>query len=793
MAGSWHSFWNVFSPSLPLRGVEVFLCLHARARVFSSPCNRGRESLPSASLERSPSQRKSGWPPQTTTIHKMTHKLAGSCSLWTNHRPMSHPITNRVAASVLPWIATAVCMASQANAQEPTATPSPTLALSGSFSPTLLQEVVVTATRTDESAAQVTSAYTKIDTDEMERNELQNVKQAVNLSPGVFIGDSGALGATTGIAIRGNRQMDTLLLVDGVKASSSLMEGGAPLLSFASTLNLENVETVRGAHSSLFGSDAIGGVVSMQTKRGSGDPKAMLFFEGGSFNTFREGMTSDGSLGALDYSLHFAREDTSNVRLNNDMGVDSASLRLDWTVYDKLTLGVAVRSQVGKYQEPSSIRLVDDGNNDPNAHVEAEATTISTYAELKATDFWTTKLTLGCYRERYDFQNPFDPASAHSLIATPYWDGQQFVYSAPYPAMPESSWDVAESTNWTADWQNTFQLTEKNRFVAGVTLLDETGHDANDYISAYSPSSPQSASLSALNEGIYAQDQWEVLDHLVLTGGMRYDHYELAGDAFTYRGGAAYLVEASHTKFRASYGTAFKEPTFYQSYNTERYAGTKLDPERSHSWDAGVDQYFLGDNLSLGCTYFHSNTSDLIAYISPNYNTPYYANLNASNTHGIESSATAKFNERWQVRLAFTWTESEVEANYWTSLSQTTISGMQRAPRMPRNTLSAETNYTFDLPVGKLTLGTGVYFVGQREDLDYSLIRSVTSGNKTTWTAKQVDLADYTLVRVYGRYEMNKRVTITARVENVGNEHYQTTLGYPGLGLGAYGGVEVRF
>jgi len=627
----------------------------------------------------------------------------------------------------------------------------------------------------------------------MERNQLQNVKQAVNLSPGVFIGDSGALGATTGIAIRGNRQMDTLLLVDGVKASSALMEGGAPLLSFASTLNLENVETVRGAHSSLFGSDAIGGVVSMQTKRGSGDPKAMLFFEGGSFNTFREGMTSDGSLGALDYSLHFAREDTSNVRPNNDMSVDSASLRLDWTVCDKLTLGVAVRSQVGKYQEPSSIRLVDDGNNDPNAHVEAEATTISTYAELKATDFWTTKLTLGCYRERYDFQNPFDPASAHSLIATPYWDGQQFVYSAPYPATPESSWDVAVSTNWTADWQNTFQLTEKNRFVAGVTLLDETGHDANDYISSYSPSSPQSASLSALNEGVYAQDQWEVLDHLVLTGGMRYDHYQLAGDAFTYRGGAAYLLEASHTKFRASYGTAFKEPTFYQSYNTERYTGTKLDPERSHSWDAGVDQYLLGDNLSLGCTYFHSNTNDLIAYISPNYNTPYFANLNASNTHGIESSATAKFNDHWQARLAYTWTESEVEANYWTSLSQTTISGMQRAPRVPRNTLSAETNYTFDLPVGKLTLGTGVYFVGQREDLDYSLIRPLTSGNKTTWAAKQIDLADYTLVRVYGRYEMNKRVTITARVENVGNAHYQTTLGYSGLGLGAYGGVEVRF
>ena len=687
------------------------------------------------------------------------------------------------ASAGLSTTAAILCLASHLHAQEPAATPSPTL----------LEEVVVTASRFDESAAQVTSAYARIDALEIERAQIQSVKQAANLSPGVFTRDTGGLGATTGISIRGNRPMDTLLLVDGVKAGSSLVAGGAPLLSFASSLNLEDVEIVRGAHSSLFGSDAIGGVLSMQTRRGSGDPKGTLFFEGGSFNTFREGLTSDGSLGALDYSLHFAREDTGNVRPNNDMQVNSGSLRLDWTALDRLTLGMAVRTQQGKYQEPGSIRLVDDGNNDPNARVDAEATTVSTYAECKATDIWTTKLTLGCYKERYHFQNPFDPASAHALIAMPYWDGAQFVYSAPVPATPQSSTDLAESINWTADWQNTLRLTDKNRCVLGASLFYEAGHDETDYASAWVPSNPQTSYLSALNAGAYAQDQWEVLDNLVLTGGLRFDHYQLAGDALTYRGGAAYLVEATRTKLRASYGTAFKAPTFYQSYNTLRYAGTRLDPERSHSWDAGVDQYFLGDRLSLGCTWFHSNTSDLIAYISPDYNTPYFANLHSSDSHGIEASAVAKFNDRWQGRLGYTWTESEVEATYWTDLSQSVLSGMQRAPRVPRHTLSAETNYTFDLPVGRLTLGTGIAFVGQREDVDYSLMRPVTAGNKTVWAAKEVALSDYTLVRVYGRYEVNPRVTITARVENVGDVHYQNALGYPGLGLGAYGGAEVHF
>ena len=716
----------------------------------------------------------------------MTSSLVQPVFQWAHHR-----LQFRGIAALLPPLVSAVCLASQAAAQEPPSTSAP--AVSGSGTPTLLQETIVTATRTDESAARVTSSYTKVDAEEMKRDQFQNARQAVRLSPGAFVGETGALGSTTGIALRGNRQEDTLLLVDGIKSSSPLMYGGAPLLDFASNLNLEEVETVRGAHSSLYGADAIGGVVSLQTKRGSGAPKAMLFFEGGSFNTFREGVLSDGSFGPLDYSLHYAHEDTSNVRRNNDMRLDSGSLRLDYTASDKLTFGLTVRTQVGKYQEPGIIRLVDDGNNDVNAHVEAEATTISTYAELKATDFWTTKLTLGSFIERYRFDNPFDPASPHSLIATPNWDGQRFVSVKPQPASPESSRDLAESQNWTGDWQNTFQLSEKNRLVGGVSLLYETGHDTTDYVSAFTPSAPKTSYQSALNVGVYAEDQWEVVDNLVLTGGVRYDHYELAGDAFTYRGGAAYLLQATRTKFHASYGTAFKEPTFYQNYNTRLYAGRTLNPERSQSWDVGVDQYLLGDMLSVGCTFFHCHTDDLIAYVSPSYDTPYYANRDAANSHGIEASLTAKFNDHWQGRVAYAWTESEVEAGYWIDLSQTKVSGMQRVPRVPRHTVSAETNYTFDLPVGKLTLGAGVYFVGQQEDVDYSQLRPVTIHGKTSYAGRQVDLRDYTLVRVHARYDVNDHVAITARVENLGNEHYETTLGYPGLGLGAYGGVEIRF
>ena len=683
--------------------------------------------------------------------------------------------------------AAALCIGSLANAQ--TATPG-----AGAQNPTLLDEFVVTATRTEEPAERVSSAYTKLDGAELELSQIKDVKTAVDLSPGVFSRESGAEGSLTGISIRGNRNTDTLVLVDGVRAGSTLLTGAAPLLTFASTFNLDDVEIIRGAHSSLFGSDAIGGVVALQTLRGSGKPKVITTFEGGSFNTFRESIESDGSLGALDYSFHYGREDSSNDRRNNDVSINSASLRLDWTVNQKLTIGATMRSQTGTYQEPGSIRLVDDDNNDTNAEAYSEATVLSLYAELRATEWWTSKLTLGMYKERYHFNNPFDPLSDHSMIVYPTWDSsaKNFTYYGPYPATPESSTDLAESSNWSADLQNTFQITERNKLVLGTTLIYQTGHDESTYLTPYY-SSAATAYQSETNIGTYLEDQWEVIDHLTLSAGLRYDHYELAGDAVTYRTGAAYLVEKTRTKLRASYGTAFKEPTFYQSYNTTLYTGQNLDPERSHSWDAGLDQYLFKDKIALGVTYFHSNTNDLIAYISPNYNTPYYANRDALNTHGIEAAATAQVNAHWQCRVAFTWTESEESASYWTDSAQNTISGLQRTPRVPRYIFNADTHYTFDLPIGKLTLGSGIQFVTQREDVDYALFRPLTHGAKTIYAAKQANMPDYTVLRFYARYDITENIALTARVENAANQYYEPSLGLPALGRAFYGGVQIRF
>jgi len=755
------------------------------------------------------------------------NNLARPGFLRANHRPISHGITTRVAASVLPWIATAVCMASQAHAQAP----SPTPALSGSASPTLLQEVVVTATRTDETAANVTSSYTKLDGDEIERTQIPDLKKAVDLSPGVFSRENGAEGGTTAISIRGNRSVDTLTLVDGVKADSVMFgNGGSPFLSFASNLNLEDVEIVRGPQSSLYGPEAMGGVVSVETKRGQGTPTSTLFFEGGSYNTYREGLFGSGSLGPLDYSFHYAREDTGNNRANNNLDANSGSLRLDYTVSDQLTVGMTFRNQNGLYHEPGSDRSIDSGFNDPNARCTEDATIVSTYAEWKVSDIWTTKLTLGTYQERYVYNNPFNPASYLGTYTPVSWNpddwSNSFIGSFGAPAADYSNTkehSVMESANWFADWKNTIDLTEKNRLLAGASLLYQTGH--YEYGDDYTVSNPyvynykynQVSYGSAMDFGLYAEDQWKVIDNLTLSGGLRYDHDQLDGDGtesststyggsllhtpyninadeLTYRLGAAYLVEPTHTKIHTSLGTGFKEPTIYQLSTSSFANGNTLEPERSQSWDAGVTQYFLGDQLSLDATFFHSHINNLITYLSQTSpKQGYYINSDEANSHGIETAATAKINDHWQARLAYTWTESEQSAYCWDNVNEITLTGMQRALRIPRHLFNADTNYTFDLPVGKLTLGVGATLAMDRQDVDWGYSKPVVIKGQTTYAGEIVNMPDYLTARVYAKYAMNERFAFTTRVENVTNKDYQPVLGYPALGRAYYGGFEITF
>ncbi|MBV9106683.1 MAG: TonB-dependent receptor [Verrucomicrobia bacterium] len=599
-----------------------------------------------------------------------------------------------------------------------------------------LDRVIVTATRTFEDESRIGSAFSQLTGEQLETEQIIDLKNALNTTPGAFSLEGGARGGFTTVSIRGNSTSYTLILVDGIKVNTGMFSDAAPFLDFAQTLNLDTVDIVRGPYSTLYGSDAIGGVVSLITHQGSGTSKAMLFGEAGTFDSLRAGLVSDGQIGKIDYSFHYVHDETANARPNNYLRVNGYSLRLDATLSPSVTLGMTVRGQYGQYEEPSSDRPVDVPFDDPHAKATGETNLLTLFLNWKTADWWNQRFLVGGYSERYTFTDP--------PIPTQNFPGSLY---------------IAKALNLQADWQNTFELPAGNVAVAGATYYLEAGHD-NTF-----PLHEQN------NFALYLQDQWEVIPNLTLTAGGRYDHYEYAGNAFTYRFTGAYLFTPTNTKLRASYGTAFKAPDLFNTFSISPAAlgNPNLKPEKSQGFDVGIDQSFGEGRIAISASFFHNYIDDVIAFVPSGLLTGSYENQNTGETYGIESEFRAVPLKNWEARGAFTWTES-----YFTSAGIT-----RRSIYMPRYQFSFDTNYKF--PFG-LTVGFGALFVGQREGEDFSF-----------FPAEFLRLGDYWNLRAYARWELNSHFALTFRGENLADQHYQTTIGFPALGTTLFCGAEIRF
>ena len=603
--------------------------------------------------------------------------------------------------------------------------------------------VVVTVTKNAQVASKVGSAFSKLGGEEISDNQQTDLGQALNTMPGVVFIGAGARGSTPTLSIRGNRTSDTLLLVDGVQVNTGMQQDAKPFLAYAGTENLSSIDVVRGPQSTLYGSQGIGGVVAMDTLGGTGKPTTTLFSEAGNFNTFREGINSSGAVGKGAYSVSYERNDTSNDRPNNDLSMNRYSMRLDYQPSDDLSLRLNFRGNTGYYQEPGSNRPQDWASNDPSAYSQSESNLVSAIAIWKVMPQWTQKLTLGGYFERYSFIDPPYAGNSVTFFGT--------VYSYP-------TYYISNAANYNADWQNTVEITHNNRATVGLGMNYFTGHD-NTF-----------SNQGEKDFNTYLQDEWEVVKNLNLTGGVRYDHYDLAGDAVTYRITAAYLFDKSDTKIRSSYGTAFKAPSMLELFSTDiGFLGNpNLKPETSKGWDAGVDQYLLNRRVTLSATYFQNRLRNVIAWVDNGYPNGSYINRDSAQNNGVELGAVATIQGDWKSRIAYTYTQSTYTA------SGVTL----KRDIIPTNNFSLETS---DLFFGKWLVGGGISYLAGRVDSEQGSYKP------------PIGLDNYCTVRMFTRYEVNNHLAVYARVENLNNAVYQTSLGRPGLPLNAIAGVEVKF
>ncbi|HOP40633.1 MAG TPA: TonB-dependent receptor [Geobacteraceae bacterium] len=612
---------------------------------------------------------------------------------------------------------------------------------------TRLEDLVVTATRSEMPLAEVGSSLTVITADDIERQQKRLVLDALREVPGLDVIRSGGPGATTLVAIRGANPEQTLVLIDGSRMNDPSTPGSSFDFANLTTDNIERIEILRGPQSTLYGSDAIGGVINIITRRGEGRPEGFLSMEGGSFATVREQAAIKGGLDKLDYSLGISRLDTGGIsaagrnygnREDDGYHATSFSTRLGLKPSPIFDVDCTIRYLDTRFDMDNSGGA---GQDDPNSIVGSEQLFVSSRARLSLfDDRWRQKLELAIINLDRDYRNDVD---------------------ADHPSDMDRSTYHGEAV--TLNWQHTLLLHPTTTVVLGVERRDEEAKSIYYSDSSWGPYSSIFPKQTARNTGVYVEDQLNLWDSWFTTVGARFDDHSGFGSKVTWRVTTSYLFKNTATRLRGSYGTGFKAPSLYQLYEPT-YGNSALNPEKSSGWDAGIEQAFFEGRLDLGATWFANDFKDLIEFDSSAYT---YRNISRAKSNGVELSATVRPADCLTLRAGYTWMETENKST-----------GMQLL-RRPKNKFSFDANYRF---TGKGNINLEILYVGKRDDYDYS-----------SWPAERVELGGYLLMNMAASYDVTRWLQLFARVDNLLDRDYEEVKGYGNAGIGAYGGVKLSF
>lgn len=606
--------------------------------------------------------------------------------------------------------------------------------------PIKLDELVVSATGTPTPAREVASSVTVITAKEIETQQRRTLSQALATVPGLSMTQIGGPGAQASLFMRGTNSNHVKVLIDGVVANDPSSPNRAFDFGSMLTDNIERIEVLRGPQSGLYGADAIGGVISVTTKRGEGPPKLTGSVEAGSHGTFNQSVGLSGGDDRFNYALgiaHFKSEATEVTpphlvppgrRINpNSYDNWSYSARLGASLTDTLSV-----NWVGRFTNGYLLSTENSGwPSRPNGFRSSDA-----YQQA----FTRGELVWDPLDGR--FVNRFGIAYSHQDRSNRSPDAAGLL------GIPTSN--IGERT--TFDWRGDLKLVPGQLLVMGVQHDDERLRS-------------DSLRASSGNTGAYLELQSKFSDRFFLVSNIRHDHDREFGGHTTYRIAPTFIVPGSETKLKASYGTGFKAPTLSQRFIDYRpafnfYGNPNLKPEESRGWEVGFEQPLLEDRLRVGATYFHNDIENLI---DANAAGTTYVNVGKTTTRGVEAFAALEISPEFKVRADYTFTIAKDDI------------AQHELLRRPRHKASLTATWT---PVEKFTLSATLLYVGPRVDAnrDFSVARMRAPGAA--------------IVNVAAEYKLTDKLTAFGRVDNLFNKRYENPVGYLVPGLGAFAGLR---
>jgi len=592
------------------------------------------------------------------------------------------------------------------------------------------ETVVVTADREAANIRDVGSSVSVITGEEIAASGARWLVDVLQFAPGVNVVRSGPAGSISQVFLRGANTGHTLFLIDGVKVNSPTTGAFDTSGLQLAADQIERIEIVRGPQSALYGSQAVGGVINVITRRGAGDGTWGVEADGGSFDTGRFHTWGSGQIeavrliGAVSYfdssGFSAANENNGNVELDGSRNL-SYNGRADYESDGGVVLGGAVRG----FDAESEF----DGYDFNQGPVDA-LLNVQTSRETVASG------TGGWRGVRASSLVELSWTEAHLTTDTPedFFTGFEL-----------------DSSIREVDWQNEFAVPGDQTLVAGLEYRREQAVSAST-----SPLGTDSFDEKVDVLGVYAQDRIRIAERATVTGGFRYEDHSAFGGKWT--GRATATVDATDlVRLHGSAGSAFKAPTLNDLY-FPGFSNPDLQPESSVGYDFGVETFLAAPNMRFDVTVFYNDITDLIQF-----------DFVSSRPENIGDVVTAG------VEVGGEWTPSAMVtlAGNYTLTDATPRDADDQLIRRPRHQGGVRATVR---PASALRVWTELRIKGQSFD-------NGAQGRET--------LDAFGLVNVAADYELLGRVLLRGRVDNLFDTDYEEVIGFGTAGLSGYFGATL--
>jgi len=629
------------------------------------------------------------------------------------------------------------------------------------------ESVVVSASLGGTLAAQSGSTVSVIGADEIREKGAQNLLEVFREVPGLAITQAGRRGGATGLFMRGGDSDYTLVMIDGIQVNQF---GGYFDIASLPADGVDEVEVVRGPQSALYGSNAVSGLVNIVTRQGRATPRFTLLAEGGSFTTRRFATGGSGLTHGLSWSYNLSRLDSGGVVANDDYRNQSAFFSLGYSRSPRRQANFHFFGNANDAGSPGPF------GSDPLGLFFG----IDTISRNKQNLFGYQ----GSYSEQ--FSQRFRQVVTGSVAPNRYF------FLSPF--------GDSYSNNLRGVLQTRSEITVSSQdfLVAGFEYNRE--QMKNTFISdaTFTPFLLPRTSLA-----YFVENRWNPSRRWVVTGGVRVDNIrtrELPADAFgsrpllpenhiwkaNPRAAVAFLAREGSgssglgtTRLHGSFGTGIRPPSGFELAFTDNPA---LRPEKSLSFDAGIEQRWLGERVIADATYFFNRFEDQIVTLGgtlSNLSSFSSDNLANSRAHGLETSVRVRPTRSFEFAATYTRLNSSILALDGSSTVASPFEVGQQLLRRPGNSGSFNATWTR----GRLMLNLNGYARGKVLDVEPNF--GAFGGlfpNK-----------GYFLANTGFSIRAGHGVELYGRVNNFLNQKYEEALGFPSLHLNFLAGIKFTF